>query len=187
MKSRLAKAMRYSSFCLAVLTVGVGSAQDIMWVGGDSGNVNVKANWDPQWIPNSQTGDTPLIAVFTNSVTISNDGGSWSLSGFKVRNNSAVTVKGSVSNNRIQASNVCTEFIVDVETGSSLTHVKGSASDMAFYAQKKSFRKIGGGTFKPGSRFGWSGDNPMATLTVEEGTLDASGSAIRCNGEIKVC
>ncbi len=179
--------MRYSSFCLAVLTVGAGRAQDITWVGGDSGDVNVKANWDPQWIPNSQTGDTPLIAVFTNSVTIYNDGGYWYLSGFKVRNNSAVTVKGSVSNNRIQVSNVCTEFIVDVETGSSLTHVKGSATEASFYALKKSFRKIGGGTFKPGPRFGWSGDYPMATLTVAEGTLDSSGSAIRCNGEIKVC
>ena len=176
-------------FLVGLMSVGTCGAIDITWIGGASGNLADKANWDPAWIPSDNS--YSLIAVFTNSATVSlnTSDGLWCLGGFAVQGNSTVKIQGiSGKNNRIQVSTASDDFVVNVETGSSLTHVKGASSDQAsFYAQGKPLMKLGGGAFKPGARFGWSGVNPMSTLRVEEGTVDASGSAIRCTGEIKVC
>ena len=180
--------MKLFSVCAAVAVVGAAWSEPVefVWVGGSSGNASEEDNWEPKGLPSST--EVPYVISFTNTATVLNGFNSWCLAGVKVRNGAKVSISGVEGKNRLYVS-ACETFVIDVDEGCSLSHVRGDGDDCAFYGNSKPVVKTGAGEFVPGSRMGWSAQTsgPIGSLEVREGTLNCLNSTIRAIGEIKVC
>lgn len=124
----------------------------VTWIGGAEGNLNDSANWDPAVVPSSEK-KTFYIAVFTNSVNLSNSTSYWYPGGVEVRGNSQVVFAG----DRVMptTADLSGEYVFDIETGSSLL-ISGSI----FYGNSEwPFVKKGGGEMKT---TGWFGNSSVA-------------------------
>lgn len=65
----------------------------VTWVGGTEGDFNVAANWDPAKVPSSSS-TTAYVAVFTNSVNLSNSADYWYPAGAEVAADCDVVFSG---------------------------------------------------------------------------------------------
>ena len=171
----------------ASLGLSLSAATECVWIGGEDGNISDATNWDPQQVPSSKS-TTAYIAVFTNSVSLSNTESYWYPAGIRVSGNSTVVCNGNSTNNRIMACEVCEndEMVIDVATGSSLTFAK-TASNSIFYGQDHlTLVKRGGGDFVSAY---WLGQTqyPFKEIELEGGTISGTKNRTVVTDRIHIC
>lgn len=160
-------------FVFAVMACcSVFSATECVWRGGSSGDIFTESNWSPEHVPSSQN-VTAYVAVFTNSVTLSNSSSSyWYPAGFIVSNNAVVAM----SNSRLVPSSACEDssFKAHVEKGSSFTFNSG----VPFFGSTSLILvKTGDGLLEPK---GWCGNGN--STGVQWGSADVRGGTLKFSG-----